>query len=337
MNLNKYKVKESYGNIETNEILLDAMAHTKEEELGISEKRLEVKIKEKIIYAMFGLFFLISFGLFAKTFYFQAVEGKELYAAGEGNKAQISLVTPQRGIIYDKNFKKLVSNSPAFDLVCDKRNYHKDPESYATELQALSEVSGTPYEELKTMVEQSQNSKILILENMTHEKLLVAEARIHELPDCQVEKNTIRNYAMGPIFSHVLGYLGKIGKEELRSDENYTPTDYIGKNGLEKAYESYLRGTPGMLEVIRTASGIERGDTMIAEPREGYNVVLNIDADLQKKTYEALEKSIKNIGSSKGAAVALDPRNGAVLAMVSYPAYDNNIFSARISQEDYNA
>src|SRR3989344_4171936 len=152
MNLGKYRVKEQFADIETNEILLDTMAHAKEQELGISEKRFEVKINEKIIYSMFSLFFLAPFGRFAKTFYFQAIEGKELYAAGEGNKAQISLVAPQRGIIYDRNFKKLVSNSPAFDLVCDKRNYHKDPESYATELQALSEVSGTPYEELKTMV-----------------------------------------------------------------------------------------------------------------------------------------------------------------------------------------
>ena len=119
----KYKIKESIGDIETHEVFMDSLAHVKEEELGISEKKFEVKIKEKIIYAMFGLFFLLAAFLLSKTFYLQIFQGKELAAISESNKARISSIRPERGIIYDKNLTKLVQNSPAFDLVCDKRNY----------------------------------------------------------------------------------------------------------------------------------------------------------------------------------------------------------------------
>ena len=175
-----------------------------------------------------------------------------------------------------------------------------------------------------------------MLETIPHEPLLILETRAKEFPDCTIEENTVRNYALGPIFSHVLGYIGKVSREDIKTAANYSSLDYIGKTGLEKSYETYLRGTPGTLSVIKNASGITRGGEVLSAPREGYNVVLNIDADLQKKVYESLEKSIKNIGSKKGAAVALDPRTGAVLAMVSYPAYDNNIFSTTISRTDYN-
>ncbi|MDO8530358.1 MAG: penicillin-binding protein 2 [bacterium] len=334
---NKYKIKESIGDIETHEVFMDSLAHVKEEQLGISEKKFEVKIKEKIIYAMFGLFFLLAAFLFSKTFYFQVFQGKELSAISESNKARLSLIKPERGIIYDKNLTKLVLNSPAFDLVCDKRNYITAKDEYIKEIHKVAGILGLNAAELESAIAASEESIVLILENIPHEKLLVLETRMHELPDCKIEKNTVRDYAMGPIFSHVLGYLGKISKEDLKnSTGGYTSNDSMGRLGLERSYETALRGTPGTMEVIKDATGIKRGDTMLAAPKEGYNLVLNIDAGLQKKTYESLEKSIKNVGATKGAAVALDPRTGAVLSMVSYPAFDNNIFSQGISQADYN-
>ena len=183
----------------------------------------------------------------------------------------------------------------------------------------------------------AEDSKVLISENLPQETLLVLEARINDLPNCQIEKNTLRNYALGPIFSHVLGYTGKPNKAELAGLEVYTSTDNIGKTGLEKQYESMLRGTPGRLKTIKNATGDDQQQQIVSPEIPGANLVLNINADLQKTVYTALEKSIKNIGAKKGAAVALDPRTGAVLALVSYPAYDDNIFSQGISQKDYDA
>src|SRR3989344_9195915 len=111
MNLrSKYKVKNSGGNIETHEIFLDNLARRKEEELGLSEKKLEVPLKERIIYALFVVFLLVIFTFAVKTFYLQVVEGKKFFISAQNNKGKISLIRPERGIIYDRNLKKLVLN-----------------------------------------------------------------------------------------------------------------------------------------------------------------------------------------------------------------------------------
>ena len=332
----KYKIRESFGSLEIHEVFLDTLAHQKEEELGISEKKFEVRIKEKIIYIIFGLFLISSAGLFYKTFHLQVFQGAVLYQASESNKAKISLIRPERGIIYDANLKKLVLNSPAYDFVCDKRNFIVSSPENIQQLSIMSEITGISRTELSDTITQSTESKVVILENISHQILLVLETRINDLPDCQIEKNTMRNYTMGSVFSHILGYTGKVSKQDLQTAENYTSSDYIGKVGLENFYETQLRGTPGEFESIKSATGVKSSERVLLEPVAGYNLVLNIDADLQKKTYEALEKSIKNIGSKKGAAVAMDPRTGAIMALVSYPAYDNNIFSQSISQKDFD-
>jgi penicillin-binding protein 2 len=184
---------------------------------------------------------------------------------------------------------------------------------------------------------------VLVSENLNQEDLLILETKINDLPDCQIEKNITRNYTMGPIFSHVLGYNGRINAEELsiysipdKNDKRYSLNDYIGKSGLEKFYEKDLRGKPGRTETIKTASGVKKGNRVLSLPEEGHSLVLNIDGNLQKIVYESLGNSIKNVGAKKGAAIAINPRNGAILALVSYPSYDSNIFSGGISQEEFD-
>jgi penicillin-binding protein 2 len=330
-----YKVKKSYGSIETHEVFLDTLAKVKEEEFSLSEKKFEVKISEKIIYIIFALFILSSLVLFARTFYFQVFEGKQLSVIAENNKGRINVVRAERGIIYDKNLKKLVLNSPAYDFVCDKRNISSTDSRSINELSNISGILGSNLLDIENTIANSDQSKVVIAENISQEQLLVLEAKMEDFPDCQIEKNTVRNYVMGPIFSHVLGYMGKVAKDDLQNSANYTSSDYVGKVGLEKSYESYLRGTPAKVEDIKNALGVTKGQKIITPATSGDNLVLNIDANLQQEVYNALEKSIKNIGSSKGAAVALDPNTGAVLALVSYPAYDDNIFSNGISQADF--
>jgi len=333
----KYRIKESYGNIETHEVFLDSLAHVKEEELGLTEKKFEVAIKPKVILALFGFFLIGAAVLFGRVFYFQVPEGKKLAALAESNKANISLVRPERGIIYDSAMQQLVFNSPAYDLVCDKRNFSIHSAEYATELQKIAAAIAVSYEQLAGALLDSENSKVVLAENIPQETLLVLETKMADLPDCAIEKNTTRDYVMGPVFSQVLGYAGKINKSELQKSTGYSSTDYIGKTGVESYYEQVLRGVPGQVQIIRTATGVQKGDAITVQPQAGNNLVLNIDAGLQKTIYDALEKSIRNIGAKRGAAVALDPKTGAVLALVSYPSYDNNIFSAGISQADYSA
>lgn len=337
MDFSRYKIKESPGSIETNEVFLDTLARRKEEELGLTEKRFEVKIKEKLIYAIFGLFLLISFVLFGKTFYLQVFEGKQLYNLSQNNKGKISLIIPERGIIYDSNLKKLVWNSPAYNVICDKKNFYIEREGFIAQIRDISDILGLDVLEIENELIFSDDSTIRIASGLDQEKLILLEPNMNHFPDCHIEKNTERNYIMGSVFSHVLGYVGRINKSELQNVENYTPDDSIGKDGLEKMYESYLRGIPGSTEVIKDATGVRKGDTVLSDPNSGDSLVLNINADLQKVVYDSLEKSIKNIGAKKGAAVALNPKTGAVLALVSYPAYDDNLFSGGISRKEYDS
>jgi len=246
------------------------------------------------------------------------------------------LIIPERGIIYDSNFKKLVSNSPAFDLVCDKQHFSISSNEVENEIKDIALIVEKDPNELKGKIETSVSPKVLVAENISHENLLVLETRINDFTGCRLQQNTERNYLYGPIFSQILGYTGRINKDEYSSSSGYAINDYMGKSGLEKYYETYLRGKPGQIKEIKTALGIAGGSEIISEAEPGYNLVLNINAGLQERIYNALGKSLENVGAKKGAAVAMDPRTGAVLALVSYPSYDDNLFSGGISQEDFD-
>ncbi len=332
----KYKVKYSGGDIEPHEVFLDKMAKAQEEELGLSERKLEVPLKEKISYILLGIFLLCAAALFFQTFYLQAVQGKKFSTAAQNNRGGITLITPERGIIYDKNFKKLVSNYPAFDLICDKRKFSADPFAALAEIDKIALITGKDQNELKNVIENSDQSNVLVYENIPHEALLVLESKIKEIPECAIEQNTVRNYIFGPDLAHAMGYMGRINKNELENRQGYAVNDYIGKDGLENSYETVLRGIPGKVEEIKNAVGVAKGEKIILPAVPGESLVLNIDSDLQQKIYDALAASIEKMGGKKGAAVAMDPRTGAVLALISYPSYDDNLFSKGISQSDYD-
>jgi len=332
--LKGYRVKNSFADIEPHEVFMDKLAHYKEEELGLSENRFEVPLKEKISYVLFGIFFILALILFSRVFYFQIFQGERLYTQAENNKRSVNLIVPTRGIIYDKNMKKLVLNSPAYDLICDRAYFSFSSVQSDNEINIIADIIGLEQQDIKNKIQNTDSSDVLVADNITHEKILVLETKINDLLGCRIRQNTNRNYVYGPIFSQVLGYTGRINREEYSNNSGYSINDYIGKTGLEKYYEEYLRGKNGQSR-SRKVSEMTKDEVILA-PIAGGNLVLNIDADLQEKLYNALEKSIKNVGAKKGAAVAMDPRNGSVLALISYPSYDNNSFSGGISQIEYD-
>jgi len=331
-----YKVKDKFADIEPHEVFLDTLAQAKEEELGITEKKFEVPLKETMSYILFGIFLLFAIVLFSKTFYLQIAEGKKLHIAAENNKGAANLILPERGIIYDKDFKKLVSNSPAFDLVCDRARFSVSSEEISKEIADIAMATGLSPVEIGNKIQESDSSQVLISEDVNHENILVLETKIDNLQGCKLQQNTTRNYLYGSVFSQVLGYTGRINKDEYSSSAGYSINGYIGKTGLEQYYEAYLRGTPGQSKIVKSALGEAKTSEVLSEPVAGNNLILNVDANLQQKVYLALEASIKRVGAKKGAAVAMNPKTGAVLALVSYPSYDNNQFSGGISQENYS-
>jgi len=333
--LKKFKIKNFGFDIEPHEVFLDKLIQSREEDWGVAHQRLEVPLKKRTSYALFGIFFLSSVILFSRVFYYQVFEGEKLYIQASNNKKSVNLVVPQRGVIYDKNMKQLVFNYPAYDLVCDRAHFSQGEffsETVLKEISEIAELAGLPKEKIISKIKNTDSSEVLITENINHEQLLILETKINNFPACRIRQNTVRNYVFGSVISHVLGYTGRINKEEYSTFDGYSISDYIGKTGLENYYETYLRGKPGQLKpkALKTEK-----ESLLVEPQSGENLVLNIDIDLQTRLYNALEKSIKNIEAQKGAAVAVNPKNGAVLALVSYPSYDNNLFSGGISPEDY--
>ncbi|MFA6190101.1 MAG: penicillin-binding protein 2 [Candidatus Staskawiczbacteria bacterium] len=334
-----YKIKKSNVDIEPHEVFLDKLAQSKEEELGLSEKKFEVPIKERISHILFGIFFILAIILFSKVFYLQIISGKKLHTQAENNKGSVNLIVPIRGIVYDKNMKKLVLNSPAYDLICDRAYFSVSSNAINQEIDDISNIVGISSYEILDKIQKTESSDVLLVDSMSHEKLLLLETKIEDLKGCRIQQNTSREYVLGPIFSQVLGYTARINKDEYSDSRGYSINDYIGKTGLEKYYESYLRGTPGQSKLInlKPAQAYAQDEKQISVPSiPGNNLVLNIDAELQTRIYNSLADSIKKMGGKKGAAVAMDPRTGAVLALVSYPAYDDNAFSGGISQEEYS-
>ena len=337
----KYKIKKSFGGIETNEVFMDKWAREKEDEFGISEKKLEVPLREKTPYFLMICFLIILIVFLVKTYFFQIINGEKFYTAAENNKGNESLILPERGIVYDSNMVKLVSNLAAYDLVCDKRGFFSSNDGFYLsenneELKIISEIFGKSQTEIEKQIQDSILSEVIVLENINHEKLLILESKINSLNNCKIQQSTKRDYLYDNIFSHILGYMGRINQNEYLESKNYAINDIIGKIGLEKYYEKDLRGTPGQLKTIKSATGKKQSSQIILEPVSGHNLVLNIDVNFQQKVYSALESSIKNLGAKKGAAIAMNPKTGEVLALVSYPSYDNNLFSGGISQEEFD-
>ncbi len=329
------KIKFDFKNdIEPHEVLLDSLAKKREAELGLSEKKLEVPLLKKILQGLLIFSFILILILFGKTIQLQVVEGKNLSALSEKNKFIIHQIQAERGVIYDKNLNQLVFNWPSFDLVCQNTDWeNKNEEEKDKILKEISEITKKNFEELKQKIEEGED---LIVENLDHQTLIILETKIGELPGFRIEQNPIRYYPDGRTISHLIGYTGKIKSEELKAaPEFYTISDYIGRDGLEKSYEKILRKNPGKLKIERDAQGHIISKETIQLPESGKSLVLWLDSELQKKIQEELEKEIKIVGAKGGVAVALDPKTGGVLALVSYPSIDNNLFSKRISQEEW--
>lgn len=324
---NRYRINNFKGDIEPHEVFLDKLAKDKEAELGISQRKLEVPLQEKLAYVIFGIFALCAVLFFAKIFYLQVVQGKSLADLSKNNRIRTQFVQAERGVIYDSNLKQLVFNSPAFDLVCDKRDLVSLSSDIAKEIEEIANIIGKDAEVLKKEIEESENSQVLIYDNLPQQTLVVLETKIKDFPGFKIIENTTRDYVQGYFFSHLLGYMSKISKDELKKYNNYSVSDYIGKTGVEKSYEEILRGEPGKILIEKDVFGKKKGEETESSPEVGKSLVLYLDSELQEKLIEELEKRLELIGNKKAAAVALDPKTGGILALVSIPSFDNNILS----------
>jgi len=329
LGVSKYKKIKTYfqEDIEPQEILLDKLAQKKEEEIGISEKKLEVPLPKIVLEGILIVFVALIFLFFAKIFYFQIIEGKSLSKLAEQNKFIMYSIQANRGIIYDKDLKPLVFNIPSFDLILKKNSLPQSESERKIILSQVSQILKKDLKEIEENINQSDDSKIVIAKNLDHQTLIVLEARIGEFPGFEIAQTSIRDYIDSKTFAHLIGYTGKISSEELKeSPEFYSITDYVGKDGIEKSYEDVLRKNPGKLRIEKDALGNIISKEVVSLPESGKSLVLWLDSALQKKIEEELDKKIQELGVKKAVGVALDPKTGGILALVSLPSFDNNLF-----------
>jgi penicillin-binding protein 2 len=324
---NKRKLKFAYSNdIEPHEALLDSLAEKKEREIGFGGRKFEIPLSSRTLRLFLFLSVALVVFLFGKTFQMQVLQGKSYTAKAERNKFIVSQIEAERGVIYDKNMEQLVYNEPSFDLVANKSSLPEDENERNSAINEMSQIIGMSPDELKNKLEE-EGSSVAVLSNIPHETLIILETKIDEFPGFEIKQDWVRQYKDGQYFSHVIGYTGKITSAELASSSEYSSLDWVGRAGLEKSYEEVLKKNAGSLQIERDALGKEISRTVSEEPQSGDSLVLYLDSGLQKEITDVLQATLERIGSKKASAVALDPNTGGVLAMVSLPNFDNNLFN----------
>jgi penicillin-binding protein 2 len=332
MNMRNKKFKP--GTEIENPVIFSSIAGQSEE---INEQKNITKTNLSIFWLILNLIFLLIIG---KVFYLQVVRGDYYRSMAENNRIRSLEVKAPRGLIVDRNGEVLASNVPSFDLVLSPIEFFNNQANREKIYFEISRELDLNQEELKNKIERIEpedKSRYIIKEAIDYEKALVLIEKIRGITGIYLEKNARRKYEKGESMANVIGYVGKINQEELEDNKEYSLTDYIGKNGLEYTYEKILKGQHGQVRVEVDSDGGIKQELGIRPPISGDKLVLNIDAGLQQKAYDVLREILEvNETATGGALVALDPRDGAVLALVSYPGYDNNLFAEGIKKEDFD-
>lgn len=281
--------------------------------------------------------------LLGRMVYLQLWRGDYYAKQSDGNRLRQSRILAPRGIIYDSEGKELVNNLPGYAVVLQKQSSYK-PET----LQRLSNLLQMPVEEINAKIKASENfyEPILLKNNLDQQMVTKIEEQRRYMPEVMLSVQPIRNYPYHELAVHALGYVGEVSSYEIEQGlfKNISQGSLVGKGGLEKTYDKYLRGEDGafMEEVDVAGNVVKHYDSV--QPIPGKNLKLTIDYELQKELEEFTDKHLAFLRSSgiapgarAAAVVAIDPRNGAVRAMVSRPGYDPNWFVHGISSKNWNS
>lgn len=324
-----YKIKYSSKEvIEPEEILFDSKKIKDEEKSDSDLGRMELPIKRNNFLLFLGIILVCLVFLLVKVAVTQIKDGSFYFNQAKENAIRVFPIKAQRGVIYDRNLKQLVFNQPSFDLVGEK----KEIENNEVLLKEISDIIKVPYDEIVKTIKESKDPQIIIAENLNQDAILALETRYKEFYGIKIEKDFRRKYIDGPQFSHIFGFLRRVTSDDLNNLKNYYFSDFLGKSGLEQSYEKILRGTPGERWLEKDALGKFKKEKEAFLPTDGQSLVLHIDAGLQDVLYKSL---LAHAEGKPASAVAIDPRSGGILAMVSLPSFDNNIFSQKVSQEDF--
>ena len=274
-------------------------------------------------------FSILLIGLFVRLWYLQILQGERFRSLSENNRIAYRLVRSPRGLIYDRKRQLLADNRPSFNIYLLK----EDTQDLKKTVRHLADITETPFPALwKKVRSASSFHPFLVKADVNRRKVAYVMENRPDLPGVFLQVAPLRNYRHQKLASHLLGYLSEIGDRELTKmrKQNYRQGDLVGRYGVENSQEKYLRGKNGFKQVEVDAYGRELRIVRPFNEKAGYNIELTMDSELQAKAEELF-------ADFEGSVVALDPRNGGILAMVSNPPFDPNLFAAGIRPESWRA
>lgn len=284
-----------------------------------------------------AVFVFICFAaLVGRYIWLQIYKHESFAAQADENRISVVPVVPNRGLILDRNGVILAQNYSAYTLEITPSKIRKDMDILIDELAELVDIQPKHRKRFRKLMEESKSfASLPIRTRLTEEEVARFTAQRFRFPGVEIQARLFRQYPLGDSASHVIGYIGRISPKdaeaiaEAEDASNYNGTDYIGKEGLEKSYEKTLHGQTGFEQVEVSAGGRAVRVLSRTDPTSGKNLILSVDIELQRIVEEAF-------GDRRGALVAIEPSTGDVLAFVSKPTYDPNLFVEGIDQQSWN-
>ncbi|MDX1513324.1 MAG: penicillin-binding transpeptidase domain-containing protein, partial [Gammaproteobacteria bacterium] len=274
----------------------------------------------------------VSLLLLARMFQLQVIDHEHFATLSEDNRVKIVPVAPTRGLVFDRNGTVLAQNTPTYSLEIVPEAVG-DMEKLLPALREIVEISPEDEREFRALLNKKRRfDSVPLKTRLSEEEVARVSVNRHLFPGVDVHARLSRSYPLGKIGSHLIGYVGRINEQELESIDTstYRATSHIGKTGVEQAFEELLHGEVGFQHVETNALGRTLRVLQRNDPIPGSSVYLTVDIGLQAIAEQALE-------GESGSVVAIDPATGEVLALVSVPTYDPNLFVDGINRAAYQA
>jgi penicillin-binding protein 2 len=303
------------------------------EPLALKDHTWESRIFFQRIVVGFGVLVILTLFLVARFFYLQIVQHDVYAALSDKNRIQVQPVPPIRGLIYDRNGELLADNAPSFNLTITPERV-EDLDQTLDQLGSMLSLSDEDITSFRNRVKRRQRpfESVPLLFKLTTEEIALFSVDRHTLPGVEVEAKLVRHYPLGELMVHAVGSVRRINESDARRLDAvaYSGTDHVGKIGVEKFYEEDLLGRVGYQQVEIDARGKVMKILESNLPSRGKDLVLHIDSSLQAAASAAL-------GDRRGTVVAIEPKTGGILALVSKPGYDPNLFVTGIDHKTYAA
>jgi len=285
---------------------------------------------------MFAVIAIIMI-LIGRMAYLQIYRGAYYDRQSEGNRTRYTTILAPRGIIYDSNGEELVNNKPGFMISLMRRGEAYKPEV----IERLSVILKMPESKIREIIDKSKDNyePVRLMSNASPEIVTKIEENLRDLPGVMLEVQPVRNYVNKNLAVHALGYVGEISEYEIDNGlyKGLKAGSIIGKFGLERFYDNFLRGTDGSYREEVDVNGRVVKIMDKVDPKPGHGLVLTIDAKMQRVAEAAVDKQLHSLGARACAVVAMDPYTGEIKALVSRPDFDPNWFVNGISEKHWQA